>query len=355
MEEGLPEDLLSSVLGHYDLGAPRRVERHGGTAAGNWRIETGKGVWLLRTRGPRTSTEDAVAFDHALRRHLVSRGVPTAAPVARSDGKTFTLWTDRVFEVYPFICGSSCAEASVAQLQSAARGLAGFHRAASTFPQARTAPLVAQYGTLGIPDQSERPEDPILLGRAYAERLADAATGRFAEAAEYCRAWISRLQEQFGPETYNGLPHVLTHGDYTLANLLFDGRDVLTGIFDFDWVRWAPRVRDLADGMYFVAAVRRTPLQPADIWSLTDASEFRADRCVQWLRAYGEEEALLAQEIRALPLAFAARWLSVRIEGTAKVPADARARFCFRDVAAPLEWIERHWGEVEAELSRAAS
>ncbi len=354
MEEDSQEDLSSAVLRHYDLGALRGVGQHGGTAAGNRRIETSKGVWLLRTRGARTSTDDAIAFDHALRRHLVSRGVPTTAPVARRDGKAFTRWRDRVFEVYSLIPGFSRAEASVAQLQSAARGLAEFHRAAATFPQARAAPLVAQYGSLGLPDKSDRPEDPVLLGRAYAQLLAEAATGCFAGAAECCSGWLSRLQEQFDQEAYSGLPHVLTHGDYTLANLLFDKRDMVAGIFDFDWARWAPRVRDLADGMYFIGAVRRTPLDPADIWSLTATSDLCVDRCVLWLRAYCEEAMLLPQEVRALPLAFAARWLSVRIEGTAKVPADDRARFCFRDIATPLQWIERHWAEVETELGRAS-
>jgi len=355
MKDGSQEELIAAVVRHYDIGAMRTAERHGGTAAGNWRIETDRGAWLLRTRGTRTSAEDAVAFDHALRRHLVSRGVPTAAPIARRDGQTFTRLADRVFEVYPFIPGRPCTQASDLQLQSAARGLADFHRATASFPRARAAPLVAQYGTLGLPDTSERPEDPALLRRAYARLLADAATGPFAEEADCCRRWLSRLPAEFGEGAYRDLPHVLTHGDYTLANLLFDDRDGLAGIFDFDWARWAPRVRDLADGMYFIGAVRRTPLNAADIWSLNDASSFRVDRCVLWLRAYCEGEMLVPQEVPALPLAFAARWLSVRIEGTAKVPPEDRARFCFRDMAAPLEWLESHWREVEDALRLTSS
>ena len=108
MKGGVQDQLLADVLSHYDIGALRAAERRGGTAgAGNWRIETDRGAWLLRTRGARTSTPDAIAFDHALRRHLVSRGVPTAAPAARRDGQTFTRLDDRVFEVYPFIAGRS--------------------------------------------------------------------------------------------------------------------------------------------------------------------------------------------------------------------------------------------------------
>jgi Ser/Thr protein kinase RdoA (MazF antagonist) len=345
------EDLVREVLECYDLGAVRRVEPHGGTAARNWRVETAGGAWLLRTRGARTSSDEAIAFDHALRRHLVSRGVPTAAPLARRDGQTFTRLAGRAYEVYPFVAGLSRVEASAAQLQSAARGLAGFHRAAADFPLARSAPPLAQYATLGIPDMSERPEDPALLSCAYVQLAAGAQAGRFAEAAGCCLEWLRRLQEEFGPVTYNRLPHVLTHGDYTLANLLFDECDVLVGVFDFDWARWAPRVRDLADGMYFIGAVRRTPLDPGDIWSLTETADFNVERCVLWLCAYGEAERLEPEEIQTLPLAFGARWLSVRIEGTAKVPAKERARFFFRDVVAPLQWLDRNWGQVEAALT----
>ena len=128
MTDSSQQELLAAVLSHYDIGALRGAERHGGTAAGNWRIETARGVWLLRTRGARTSTEDAIAFDHALRRHLVGQGVPTAAPVAGRDGQTAIRLADRAFEVYPVIPGRSCTRASDAQLQSAARGLVALER-----------------------------------------------------------------------------------------------------------------------------------------------------------------------------------------------------------------------------------
>jgi len=345
-----PEDgLIETVLADYDLGTLQAVQDHGGTAAANRRLQTTRGLWLLRTRGARTSTPEAVAFDHALRRHLVRHGVPTAAPVARRDGETCTRLGGRVFEVYPLLPGRSCARADDDQLRSAARALADFHRAAASFPLADDAPPVAQYATVGVPDALRRPEDPFLLGRAYDELLAGAA-GALAEEAECCRLWLERLREEFGDGRYYRLPQVLTHGDYTLANLLFDGHGEVSGVFDFDWARPAARVRDLADGMYFIGAVRRTTLDPADIRSLTDASDFRVDRCVLWLSSYSGRAPLEAAEVHALPLAFAARWLSVRIEGTAKVPPPERVHFSLRDLPRPLLWLARHWAEVAATL-----
>jgi len=355
MEDMPQEELLRRVLDNYDIGALRRVARHGGTAGRNWKVETTCGTWLLRTRGTRTSSDEAVALDHSLRRHLVSRGVPTAAPVVRRDGLTFTRLGERAYEVYPFVPGLACKSASDAQLQSAGRGLAAFHRAASDFPLIRATAPVAQYASLDIPEASARPEDPALLAQAYERLAADAQSGPSAEAAKCCRLWVARLRTEFGLARYDALPHVLTHGDYTLANLLFDEHGGLAGIFDLDWARWAPRIRDLADGMFFIGAVRRTPLAPADIWSLTETADLSIERCVLWLRAYAEPDPLGHEELGTLPLAFAARWLSVRAEGTAKVSPEERARFCFRDIVAPLDWLEGHWSEVETAMRNAAS
>ena len=53
----------------------------------------------------------------------------------------------------------------------------------------------------------------------------------------------------------------------------------------------------------------------------------------------------------ASSLALAARWLSVRVEGTAKVPEAERLRFCFGNVEGPLAWLEDNWPTVADRLS----
>ena len=343
--------LIHDVLTAYDVGDPLRVEAHGGTAAGTWKVLTSRGAWLVRTRGVRTSSDQAIAFDHGLRAHLVEHGVPTTAPLAACDGCTYVRRRGRVYEVYPFIEGEPFDAQSEAALAGAARALARFHDAASSYPLARSLPPLAQYSTLGIEDSSDRMEDPVLLDRIYAGLTADPACAAFAEQAEVCRGWLSRLLTTFGRAVYDALPHALTHGDYTQGNLLFDDQGVVVGVFDLDWARWAPRVRDLADGLYFISGVRRSPLQAGDIWSLTDLAELDVGRCARWISAYAEASALTDGELGAVPLAFACRWLSVRVEGMAKVAELDRLRFCFRGIEEPLEWIEENWGEVLRRVS----
>ena len=342
--------LLEVALSRYRLGRIRMVRRHGGTAAGAWRVRTDRGDWLVRKRGVRTSSDEAVTFDYGLRRHLVENGVPTATPVATRDGWSFVRTGESVFEVYPFVVGRAFDRSSPGASGAPARALAHFHGAAATYVLARNAPPRAQYATLGYDETSERMEDPRPLALVYGDVLSRPEVDEFRHAADECRGWLDRLNREFHRAVYDALPHTLTHGDYTAANLLFDETGAVVGVYDFDWARWAPRVRDIADGMYAFSAVRRSPLDPGDIWSLTDAADFAVEGCAVWLAAYSESSALSAAEIDAVPLAFAARWLSCRVEGMAKVPPEDRVRFCLRDANGPLDWVRDHWDEVKRHL-----
>ena len=358
MSDGSDKRILEHVLAGYDLGELRGLHGHGGTAGKTWRIETDSGVWLLRMRGARTSSDEAVAFDHGLRRHLIERGVPTAAPVSARDGRTFTRVDENTYEIYPFITGRTLAQADAAQLRNAARALARFHQAAAAcperdrraYPLARSLPPLAQYATIGFEQQSDRMEDPDILAAIYADVESHPEASGFGDAAEVCRGRLQRLHHEYDRATYDALPMTVTHGDYTLANLLFDDADRVAGIFDLDWARWSPRVRDLADGMYFIGAVRGAPLHSGDIWSLTETADFDAERCTTWLSAYHKIAAISRGEMDAIPLAFAARWLSVRVEGMAKVPPEDRVRFCFREITEPLRWLDENWPLVAESL-----
>ena len=333
-------EIIAVCAAAFDLGGVRDWTRHGGTAARNWRVLTDRGQWLIRLRGVRTSSDRSIAFDHALRRHLLDHGVPTAAAVIGSDGRSFVRIHGGAYEVYPFIHGVSLDEANPTVIATAARALARFHAACRTFRAAEDLPPIAQYSTLGVTETSHRLEDPKLLTRVYDALSHCPGADRYRPAIDAANDWLGRLRDDFGDAAYEALPHTVMHGDYTLANLLFDGEgEQVRGIFDLDWARWGPRVRDVADGLFFVAGRRRTPLHPGDIWSLTEPVMLDSDRCALWLDSYMTISPLTVSERRCIPLALAARWLSVRAEGTAKVPTARRLEFCFGPLEAPLSDI----------------
>jgi Ser/Thr protein kinase RdoA (MazF antagonist) len=320
------------TLSAYDLGTVQEIHHHAGTAAKTWRVKTDRGTWLLRTRGSRTSTDELIAFDHGLRRHLVRHGIPTAEPVTNREGTRFVR-----------LPGRTIGQADLAQIRSAAEVLARFHRAGEDYPV--DVPPVAQYRTLGLARESTRMESPCLLSCVY-KRLAEGAKARFPAAQTVAADWLRRLREEFPDAVYNALPQTMTHGDFTLANLLFAPDETVCGVFDFDWSRRGPRVRDVADGMFFVAGQRRTPLAAGNIWSLTEAADLTVEHCAHWLRSYHTASPLTAEELAAIPLALGARWLSVRVEGTAKVPPEDRLRFTFGNLPQPLVWLTERWGDV---------
>ena len=346
------DHLIRQALAEYSIGQVCSWSFHSGTAAKTWRVETDCGTYLLRTRGPRTSADAMIRFDHSLRRHLLQHDIPTAAPVSTRSGNSHVRLDDRVLELYRLLPGRTLSETNNTQLAEVAASLARFHRATETFSLARELPPVAQYRTLGVETESARMEAPTLLRMIYDSVLAPPHSAEWENACDMARAWLHRLAADYGDEMFDALPHVVTHGDFTLANILFDTAGSVCGIFDFDWSRWAPRVRDIADGMYFVSGVRRSPLVPSDIWSLTATADLTVSRCVIWLKAYAEINPLEEAELQAIPLAFAARWLSVRVEGMAKVPEADRIRFALENLAEPLAWLEAHWHEVKTTVAQ---
>lgn len=341
------DERLQQALAAYDLGTVRSVYHHAGTAAKTWRVETDRGSWLLRTRGSRTSSDELIAFDHGLRAHMVRRGVPTAEPVPNQAGTPFVRIGETAMEVYRLLPGRSIGKAGIREIAAAARLLAQFHQAGEDYRA--EVPPVAQYRTLGIATATTRMESPELLGQVYT-RLDREAGRRFPRVRAVARRWLDRLREEFSDAAYQSLPQTLTHGDFTLANLLFAPDGNVCGVFDFDWSRRGPRVRDLADGLFFVAGRRRTPLQAGSIWSLTEAVELLPPRCAVWLGSYTAINPLTPGEWNAIPLALAARWLSVRVEGTAKVTPEDRLRFAFGNLIPPLRWLDAHWAEVQNRL-----
>jgi Ser/Thr protein kinase RdoA (MazF antagonist) len=336
---------IREALAAYDLGTVRAVHHHAGTAAKTWRVETDRGVWLLRTRGSRTSTDELIAFDHGLRAHLVRRGIPTAEPVPGREGARFVRLDGQALEVYALLPGQGIGQANPRQIAGAARLLAALHRAGEEYHA--EVPPVAQYRTLGLDTATSRMELPELLSQVYT-KIGREAGRRFPRARAVARDWLARLRREWSDDVYYGLPQTMTHGDFTLANILFAPDGEVCGVFDFDWSRRAPRVRDVADGLFFVSGQRRTPLQAGSIWSLTEAVRLSPERGAVWLAAYHSACPLTPAEWNAIPLALAARWLSVRVEGMAKVAAADRVRFAFGNLIPPLRWLAAHWPELRA-------
>ncbi|MEW6754622.1 MAG: phosphotransferase [Candidatus Latescibacterota bacterium] len=333
-----------AVLAAWDLGTVVGLTPAGGTAGGTWRVAASSGEYFLRRRGARTSAEARLGFDHGLRVQLLAHGVPTAAAVSTRHGARWLRAEHGVYEVYPFVRGLAFSPGDPGQIAAAARALARFHQVAAGYrPPGYQPEPVAQYTTLGFsPATSWRMDDPDLqLATVEAVgRLATTPAERGVVAR--CRARLQRMQAAYAGPSFARLCGWVIHGDYTPANLLFTPAGGVAGIFDLDWSLPGARCRDVADALFFFATHPRQ-VDPASIWSLTAAAEFDPVRCRLLLDAYQQLAPLAAHELEAVPLAFCGRWISIRLEGMAKVDAADRFRFFARDLELPMDWLEAHW------------
>lgn len=341
----------NSVFALYDIGAVRGMSPAGGTAGKTWKVATSSGDYFLRLRGVRTSSEARLRFDHGLRDHLVSCGVPTAASLATREGDRWVRRGEGVYELYPFVVGRPFDPESEEEIAAAARGLAEYHRAAAEYrPASEETEPIAQYTTLGFSDAvSERMDDPDLqrLNLESVRGLATSAAER--ELVDRCIGRAEGMRRSYAGVAYERLSGWVIHGDFTPANLLFSESGRVVGIFDLDWALPGPRCRDLGDGLYFFAT-RPREIDAGDIWSLTEAAEFDEDRCRVFLEAYQSVLTLERHEFEAIPLGFAGRWLSIRLEGMAKVEPSERFRFFSRGVEEPLRWLDVHWAELQQQI-----
>jgi Ser/Thr protein kinase RdoA (MazF antagonist) len=340
-----------TVLSEYDLGAIHSVDGAGGTAGKTWKVTASSGDYFLRLRGVRTSTEARLLFDHGLREHLIARGVPTAAAVETKTGGKWLRLSESVYDLYPFVVGRLFCPDNKHEIANAAKALAKFHSAAANYrPASAQRETIAQYTTLGFSHEvSYRMDDPHLQVSNMLRVREFAASEDDRKLVERCIDRVERSMQVYAGSEYTRLAGWVIHGDYTPANLLFSQDGEVVGIFDFDWAVPGARCRDVADGLYFFAT-RPREIDPSDIWSLTDAADFDMDRCVVFLKAYQSIAPLASHEIDAIPWAFAGRWLSIRLEGMAKVHKSERFRFFSRQVEKPLIWLDTNWVHLRGQL-----
>jgi Ser/Thr protein kinase RdoA (MazF antagonist) len=340
------DHILSPVLQAYGLHADS-VASGGGTAGRTWRVEAGGRRYFVRQRGARTASRHRVAFDHGLRKHLAQRGFPTVPPLEAADGRTRIVIRGDVFEAYDYVEGRTFAPDLMARVRrTTAETLARFHELARSY-DAPCEPLVPQYTSYPA-DIAPRAcfDAPDAQQEAVAfliDRHGTSENRPVLDRAREYAAWVG-VQYERG---YPGLVHWVTHGDYNCFNLLFEPADAVTpsvgvvGVFDFDWAWREIRLLDVAQGMFFFGTRRTGEFDPGSIWSLTRCPCFDLETMLEFVTAYHAQSPLTNAECEALPIVMLARWISWRLEGAMKVPAERRAEFFLYGLFEPFEWYER--------------
>jgi Ser/Thr protein kinase RdoA (MazF antagonist) len=276
---------LAQVLSHYEIGVIHQAKP---LSAGNRRapkmvITSEQGKFLLTRRPKGKDDLYHVAFAHAIQTHLTKKDFPVTSLVATCDENSTILQLDNhIYELFEFVTGSrydGTAEATT----DTGRQLANFHQYLADFAEQWKPPKGSFHDSTVVRRHlrttgAEKATQPNKKLQRIASKLMS-----FYNASSVC---VSELG-------FDSWPEQIVHGDWHPGNMLFS-KSKLTAVLDFDSVKMASRVTDLANGMLQFSIVGNRP-NPADWPDYLDQAKL-----VQFLNGYREVIELSENELGSL-------------------------------------------------------
>lgn len=237
-----PEE-LAVVCSNYDLGAITEIQafRRGSSRAPKVIIRAANGDFLLKRRAPGKDNPFRVALSHSVQLLLARKQFPLPRLVGtRADGNSMLQIRARIYEMFTFLKGDRFPGTASAS-GDAARALGWFHRLLADFKPSWTPPPGTYHSSAGV--RAALDSLPKALGSHAGAMAADLAS-EYLDAASHADAL-----------GVSGWEANVIHGDWHPGNMLFCGERV-QGVVDYDSVRLAPRVIDIANGALQFSIVR---------------------------------------------------------------------------------------------------
>ncbi len=264
---------VAEVLSRYDIGKIRKVMRlvGGSKHAPKIVVTTTQGRFLLKRRLRDKDDVYRVAFAHAVQSHLAKRYFPVAPLVAtRDEFGTILQLSNNVYELFKFVGGARYSGSAEATIDTG-RQLAKFHQYLTDFKfewepvkaSCHNSTMVRRHLKTIASDISHSSEKKV-------HRCGDELMSLYNSAS----VQVSQLD-------FDSWPKQVVHGDWHPGNMLFD-KDKLVAVLDFDSVKIAQPVTDLANAMLQFSLVGYHP-NPADWPDYLDQAKL-----VQVLEGYRE-------------------------------------------------------------------
>jgi Ser/Thr protein kinase RdoA (MazF antagonist) len=264
---------LVRVLSHYDIGIILQVKplSGGSRRAPKMVLISEQGKFLLKRRPKGKDDLYRVAFAHAVQNHLAAKAFPVTCLLATRDKSNTVLQLDNhIYELFKFVTGSRYDGSEEATID-AGRQLAKFHRYLNDFAyESALAGLktcfhdsstVRRHLKTLASDRTTHPDKKL-------RTTADALMTLYNESSVH----VNELG-------FDSWAHQVVHGDWHPGNMLFS-KHKLAAVLDFDSVRIAPPITDLANGMLQFSIIGGRP-NPAD-WP----DYFDQDKLLQFLNGY---------------------------------------------------------------------
>jgi Ser/Thr protein kinase RdoA (MazF antagonist) len=262
---------LAQVLSHYDIGVIHKAKplSAGSRRAPKMVITSERGKFLLKRRPKGKDDLYHVAFAHAIQARLSEMEFPLAPLVATCDEKNTILHlNNRIYELFEFVSGSRY-DGSAEATADTGRQLANFHRYLTDFAE-KWKPLRGSF------------HDSSTVRTHLKTTGTEKAAGqdkKLQRTAEILMALYNASSIRVSELGFDSWPEQIVHGDWHPGNMLFSNSK-LTAVLDFDSVKIASTVTDLANGMLQFSIVGNRP-NPADWPDYLDQAKL-----VQFLNGY---------------------------------------------------------------------
>ncbi|MFH1370661.1 MAG: phosphotransferase [Planctomycetota bacterium] len=247
-------DELAEVLSHYDIGKIRKVMRlvGGSKRAPKIVVTTAKGRFLVKRRFQGKDDVYRVAFAHAVQSHLAKHYFPIV-PLLMTRDQVSTLLQLRgnIYELFKFV-GGTRYKGSAEETIDVGRQLAKFHQYLANF-KFEWEPLKASFH-----------DSTTVRGhlKTVSSDSSSAAERQLQEAGEKLMALYNAASVRVNELGFDSWQEQVVHGDWHPGNMLFD-KGKLVAVLDFDTVKIAPPITDLANAMLQFSIVGYHP-NPAD-------------------------------------------------------------------------------------------
>jgi Ser/Thr protein kinase RdoA (MazF antagonist) len=224
---------------------------------------------------------------------------PLAPLVATCDEKNTILHlNNRIYELFEFVSGSRY-DGSAEATADTGRQLANFHRYLTDFAEKWRPPAVS-LPALSFVEGSNPPggsfHDSSIV-RTYLKTTGrEIATGddkKLQRTAETLMALYNASSIRVSELGFDSWPEQIVHGDWHPGNMLFSNHQMIA-LLDFDSVKIASPVTDLANGMLQFSIVGNRP-NPADWPDYLDQAKL-----VQFLNGYRKVIALDENQLNSL-------------------------------------------------------
>ncbi len=276
---------LAQVLSHYEIGVIHQVKH---LSAGNKRapkmvIICEQGKFLLKRRPKGKDDLYRVSFAHSVQSHLADKDFPVTTLVTTRDQDSTILQLNRhIYELFQFVTGfryDGSAEATV----DTGRQLARFHEYLSDFAVEPQPPKGSFHDSTTVRRHL----------RTTGTEKGPGPDKKLLKVTESLMTFYNDASVHVNELGFDSWPEQVVHGDWHPGNMLFNDHR-LAAVLDFDSVKVAPAVTDLANGMLQFSIVGDRP-NPAD-WP----DYFDQAKLLQFLNGYCEVIELGKSELDSL-------------------------------------------------------